>query len=104
MQYGSPAAKAGLRRDDRVIALNGEAIRDRQHFFEMTWALPESVTVEYLRNETRQICCMRMRGELQTGILTMPDEACHIYWPIQQDEGILKFLEKKCEKRLKKVR
>ena len=104
VQYGSPAAKAGLRRDDRVIALNGEAIRDRQHFFEMTWALSESVTVEYLRNETRQICCMRMRGELQTGILTMPDEACHIYWPIQQDEGILKFLEKKCEKRLKKVR
>lgn len=103
VRRGSPAARAGLRREDHVLALNGEYIRNRQHFFQMAAALPEFVTVEYQRNGTRRECVMAMRGELQTGILTMPDAACPIYWTIEKDEGIANFLYKKCEKALKKV-
>lgn len=104
VRQGSPAARAGLQRGDLLFELNGEIIRNRQHFFEMNHALPELVTIEYKRKGRRRRCSMRMRGELQTGILTMPDEACLIYWTMQKDEGIIKFIHKKCEKRLKKVR
>ncbi len=101
---GSPAARAGLRREDWIVSLNGEIIRNRQHFFDMTFSLPEVVMVEYQRKGIRRQCAMRMRGQMQMGILTMPDEDCPIYWMIEKDEGIAKSLYKKCEKRLKKVR
>ena len=104
VRYGSPAAKAGLRREDVLLSLNGEVIRDRRHFFELTRTLPDVVRVEYLRKGMQRQRCMIMAGALHTGILTMPDEACLLYWTMRKDEGIIKFLHKKCEKRLKKVR
>ena len=103
VQRGSPAAVAGLRREDIIYQMNGQPLENRQQFLKQQFLLPDDVLVEYVRQNKRKVCQMRMGTWQQPGIITAPDEACSIYWTIQEDEGLIKFLYKKFEKTLKKV-
>ncbi len=103
VQPGSPAAMAGLRREDRIYGLNGQPVENRQQFMEQQFLLSAEVLVEYVRHNKRNHCRMQMKAWNQPGILMAPDESCCIYWEIDKDEGLLKLLYKKFEKTLKKV-
>lgn len=104
VQHGSPAARAGLRREDWIVQLDGRPVEHRQYFLYQQYLLPEEVVVRYVRRGKQRTCCMRMGKWSQPGIITAPDDRCEIYWAVQNDDGIVKFLYKKCEKTLKNVR
>lgn len=103
VQPGSPAAMAGLRREDRIYYLNGQPVENRQQFMEQQFLFSAEVLVEYVRKNKRKHCRMQMKTGSQPGILIAPDENCCMYWEIGKDEGLLKLLYKKFEKTLKKV-
>lgn len=103
VQRGSAAARAGIRREDQILMMNGIEIENRQQFLEQQFCFADEVLVEYKRKGKRRCCLIRMKKQRQMGIITAPDDACRLYWSLQKDEGIAKFLEKKCEKTLKKV-
>lgn len=103
VQRGSPAAKAGLRREDWIVQLDGSPVNNRQHFLCQQHLFPAFVTVRYVRRGKQRSCCMRMKNWSQPGIITAPDDSCEIYWTLQNDDGIAKFLYKMCEKTLKNV-
>lgn len=104
VQHGSPAARAGLRREDWIVQLDGRTVNNRQSFLRQQYLLPAFVTVRYVRGGKQRTCCIRMKNWSQPGIITAPDDSCEIYWTLQNDDGIVKFLYKMCEKTLKNMR
>ncbi len=104
VQRCSPARRAGLKRGDVIISLDGQPIINRQHFLERQFCLPDAVLIEYRRRGKIRKCLLHRKNQLQMGIITVPDASCNLYWTLEKDEGITKFLEKKCEKTLKNVR
>ncbi len=104
VQRCSPAKQAGLRRADWIIGLNGRPIENRRQFLECQLSLPEIVMVEYWRRGKKRTCCVHRHETLQLGIITAPDDQCELYWNLKENDGILKFLQKKFEKTLKNIR
>ena len=104
VQKGSPAARAGLRREDWIIALDGKPVKNRKHFLEQANCLSQDVLLEYRRNGKTRSARLAMHNTMQTGIITVPDDDCPIYWALEDDAGFVKFIYKKCEKTLKKIR
>ena len=104
VQKYSPAYRAGLRRGDWIIRVNDEAVKNREQFLDR-WTMPLcDMTVHYRRGEKEKTGRICMGKTLHTGIITVPDENSSIFWTLQEDRGIAKFLYKKCEKTLKNVR
>lgn len=102
VQAGSPAARAGLRSEDWIFALDGQPVENRQQFLQQQYRLPPCVTVTYLRRGKRRQCRMRMGRWSQPGIIPAPDRHGMVYWELQPDQGLIKFLHKKLAKTLKK--
>ncbi len=59
---GSPAAAAGIRRDDLLVSLQGETIRDPAHFTELASALPanQSIAVRLVRSGSPLFVALRI--------------------------------------------
>lgn len=102
VQQGSPAARAGLRSEDWIIQLDGQAVRNRQDFLRRQYLLYGRVKVAYMRRGRMKQCRLHMKQWSQPGIITAPDGQCNIYWNLGVDEGFAKILYKKWVKRLKK--
>lgn len=102
VQRNSPAAKAGLRRNDWIVAIDNQMITDRQRFLELQYRLSTVVTVDYWRAGKKRQCQINMKKWEQLGLITVPDDRCNVCWMLEEDKGIVKFLYKKLEKTLKK--
>ncbi|HVF51498.1 MAG TPA: RIP metalloprotease RseP [Pyrinomonadaceae bacterium] len=65
VREGSPAAAAGLKGGDRIVAIGGEDVRDNEHIAQYIQEHPGAIRITVERDGARQ--------ELQTGEARLPD-------------------------------